>query len=96
MDVYKELQKLRQENADLKRRLAALTTSGNEPCVFYEETSNTCGILTSGSCHNCSFYKTKEQYNKDLEAAEQLLKRKGFKSVTREINGEKIRTVEKI
>lgn len=71
----------------------------NNRCNFYNKTLGgkvECGALSEMQCAGCKFFKTEQQFNADLAAAEARLKSKGLRAV-KKFDGEKvIMTTEKV
>ena len=61
-------------------------------CKFYNITLSgkaECGALREMQCAGCKFFKTEQQFNDSLEAAEARLKAKGLRAV-KKFDGEKM------
>lgn len=58
----------------------------NNTCHFYKS-EYYCTALAVKKCDGCTFRKTEEEFNADVEHAKEILKAKGLIAVEKDIDG---------
>lgn len=82
---YDEIKK---QALDMAIKIVVNEFNSRKPCVFDEKVR--CRILTKKECHNCSFRRSKEEYEEDQRKAAELLEAKGLKVVKVKVDGKEI------
>lgn len=82
---YDEIKK---QALDMAIKIVVTEFNSRKPCVFDEKVR--CRILTKKECHNCSFRRSKEEYEEDQRKAVELLEAKGLKVVKVKVDGKEI------
>ena len=73
---------------DMAIRIVKNDFENRKPCVFDDNIR--CKILIKRECHNCSFRRSKEEYEEDQRKAVELLEAKGLKVVKVKVDGKEI------
>lgn len=81
---YDEIKK---QALDMAIKIVVNEFNSRKPCVFDEKVR--CR-MTKKECHNCSFRRSKEEYEEDQRKAAELLEAKGLKVVKVKVDGKEI------